>query len=94
MHTLYSIELEGTASGGEPYYHEVIVQCDDYEPAGKAPVAVSRHARLLRDIAGPLVRYSIHAYTPVILSADRMSQGATSIGPLDEHHPPVRQALR
>jgi hypothetical protein len=94
MHTLYEIELDGTARGGEPYFHSVIVQCDDFEPAGLAPIAVSRHARLLRDIAGPLVRYSIHVYTPVILSADRNSESATSIGPLDEHHVPVRQVLR
>lgn len=94
MTTLYEIELEGTAIGGDPYYAEIIVACEDIEAAGLAPIAVTRHARLLAEIAGPLVRYSIHAYYPVVLSKDRLTESASSIGPLDEHHDHFRQAVR
>jgi hypothetical protein len=81
--TLWEIELSGTAADGGWYYHTVVVHCDDQTPAGRAPAAVCRHGRMLRDIAGGSVGFTVAAYAPVWVSEDYPhTRSATAIGPL------------
>ena len=78
---LWEIETwtEATPEDPEGWLHSTIVSTDDEAPAGEVPAGVTRHAELLRSIAGRSTRVRVGWHTPCKVRNTGLSDHATTI---------------